>query len=214
MHQYRIDTNVAPVIERWGGVPTKKHTFDEDLVDATVVQSSGVKTYTFHSPVPVNGSPELVGIEDVVNHRTPLQMGTLLDASGNEYAASGNVSAPQLPTGAFASAINNLGQIVGTYPDPDIADNGISHGFIYTPGKSASIVTLDYPEPTTCTYPTSINDAGWVVGVYQDMQGPDGFQYCGYLGNPQHCVLWKPPIRPHNPLTTSGAPPTARHLMD
>lgn len=50
---------------------------------------------------------------------------------------------------------------------------------------------LDHPKASPCTFPTSINDAGWVVGVWQDTSQDN--QFCGNPNNAQHCVLWKPP---------------------
>jgi uncharacterized membrane protein len=147
----------------------------------------------------VNGYPNLVGIEDAVNNGTTLPMGTFVDPGGTLYTPSGYVYAPDLPVGSEVIAINNLGQIVGSYPDLDAADNGIIHGFVYTPGKNPSVVTLDYPQSTTCTFPTSINDAGWVVGTFMDMTSSNGFQYCPSQYDPQRCFLWKPPYTSNPP---------------
>lgn len=80
-------------------------------------------------------------------------------------------------------AVNNIGQIVGSYYDAayDGINDDVEHGFLYTPG-SGKYKKLDYPN-AIWNYPISINDAGWVIGTYL----LDSADY------EQHCVLWKPP---------------------
>lgn len=94
--------------------------------------------------------------------------------------------------GAEAAAINNLGQVAGFYWDANYFTNYYVHGFIYSPrGANNGYITLDYPPAAPCSILTSINDAGWVVGVWQDTSQNN--QICGNTTNPQHCILWKPP---------------------
>jgi uncharacterized membrane protein len=60
-------------------------------------------------------------------------------------------------TGEFGLAVNNLGQVAGSYSD----SAGNSDGFLYTGGK---YVTLDAPGATD-TYLYGINDFGQILGV-------------------------------------------------
>jgi probable HAF family extracellular repeat protein len=61
-------------------------------------------------------------------------------------------------TGTSAFGINNAGQIVGSYFDPD----GLEHGFLLSSGYYA---TLDVPGATN-TVATGINTSGQIVGIY------------------------------------------------
>jgi probable HAF family extracellular repeat protein len=178
IHQYQQN-----VTETWGGFPFE---IDRNLVDATIVPSRGVKQYTFQAPVEIDDGG-IAGINNAVNDGTQLTMGTLVgpanadfdgqdpfsicQTSGNfiDPPVKGNASIPGLSyycTGV--SGINNLGQVIG------IASTGSSNpfGFLYTPGakQPLTLLPVDF-------YPSSINDAGWIVGVSAD----DG------------CELIKPP---------------------
>ncbi len=73
-----------------------------------------------------------------------------------------------------ATAINNVGQIVGYYSDPGFP--GVYRGFLYGGG---SFSTFDEPLTTDGTYPTAINDSGQIVGYYVDGTGTHGFLYSG-----------------------------------
>jgi photosystem II stability/assembly factor-like uncharacterized protein len=225
MHQYRIDTTAIPVIERWGGVPTIQHTFDDDLVDATVVQSSGVKQYKFQAAVPSGPSVAIMGgIANGINDGTTMHMGPVVGFDYNAWNgfvdssySSGNwpyparvYPLPSPPGGLCANvddcdgpsmtqlAINNLGQIVGSYYDASYIQNldaglvGVKHGFLYTPGAKQPWTILDVRPDANAeeiwNWPISINDAGWVIGTYMEQldEPPDP---------PQRCVLWKPPYK-------------------
>ena len=71
----------------------------------------------------------------------------------------------------IASGINDLGQIVGSYPV-----NGVRHGFLYSGG---AFTTLDDPLALGAgTVAYGINDAGQVVGIYNNGSGAThGFLY-------------------------------------
>ena len=62
-------------------------------------------------------------------------------------------------TGEFGLALNNLGQVAGSYFD----SMGNSNGFLYTDGKYA---TIDAPGATD-TYVYGLNDLGQILGVSQ-----------------------------------------------
>jgi probable HAF family extracellular repeat protein len=70
--------------------------------------------------------------------------------------------------GTVATAINDLGEIVGYYNDA----LGTRHGFLYSHG---TYVTLDNPAGTAGTYLTGINNNGQIVGDYIDNNGTHGF---------------------------------------
>lgn len=61
---------------------------------------------------------------------------------------------------AFASAINNLGQVLGGYRDAA----GLLHGFLVTEGEATAI---NFPGAVEIL-PTGINDLSQIVGVYVD----------------------------------------------
>ena len=203
IHQYWIDVD-----ETWGG---QKLNIDNDLVDATIVPSSGVKDLLFSTPVVIPGLSGLYvngGGANGINDGATLQLGpavglgnnggfvyTSFSSSGWPYPA-GVSDLPNPPNGFVGndpgpSAINNLGQVIGSFYDSNYDDNGFVHGFLYTPGSKSEYLTLDYPESSPCSFLTSINDAGWVAGVWQDTSQDN--QFCGNWNNPQHCLLWKPP---------------------
>ena len=85
--------------------------------------------------------------------------------------AAGQFTSIVFPGKAVTAAygINNLGQIVGTYFD--VAGDQVLgvHGFVLTNG---TFTTIDFPkQPTagpTATYAVGINDAGDIVGGYND----------------------------------------------
>lgn len=66
---------------------------------------------------------------------------------------------PPGATGSNAIGINNLGQIVGDYFDPN------RHGFLSTGGVFS---TIDVPGAVKGTDALGINDAGQVVGASND----------------------------------------------
>jgi uncharacterized membrane protein len=72
-------------------------------------------------------------------------------------------------TGTLPYAINNRGQIAGTY-----ADASGTHGFILEHGH---LTTLDVPSSGPLTVAMGINDVGQVVGTY-------GTQESSFLAEP------------------------------
>ena len=70
-----------------------------------------------------------------------------------------------------AYAINNTGQIVGAYQLTGNTNATPQHGFLLSGGAFTSI---DVPGATQ-TLATGINDAGQIVGQYNDATGTHGF---------------------------------------
>ncbi len=188
IHQYRIPYSKDPVLETWGG--SGPYNIDEDLVDATVVQSNGTKYYTFKAPVTASACDWPVGINNGVNNGTGLQTGTVLCYNGDDgtiytYSSTAGTTTIPLPFSVWEwsnLAINNLGQIAGSYFD----SNDVPHGFLYTPGAKSPVTILDVPGLSANDFIgfTSINDAGWIVGLYNSAGG-------GWGDN--QCLLYKPP---------------------
>jgi len=71
--------------------------------------------------------------------------------------------------GTYAQGINNAHQIVGYYVD----SSHRYHGFLYANG---SYFPLDFPS-ATATRALGINDAGQIVGAYDNASGHHGFLY-------------------------------------
>ena len=67
-----------------------------------------------------------------------------------------------------ASAINDLGQIVGAYGTP-----GASHSFLRSAG--GTFVDIVDPLGSGGTFATAINDAGIIAGYYSDGSADHGF---------------------------------------
>jgi predicted membrane protein len=75
------------------------------------------------------------------------------------------------PLGTEGTGINDLGEITGDYSDATPSQQG--HGFVRTP--DGRIRKFD-PAGSTWTYPTSINNFGTIVGIYEDgLQVVHGF---------------------------------------
>jgi hypothetical protein len=191
MHQYRIDTDAIPVVEKWGGVPVIRHTFDDDIVDATVVQSSGTKKIpdTMSYKLVSNGSySSLNGIANGKNN-SGFQDGEAVGFySGDSFLEgftylNGKTISTQLYAGTDTETmnINNLGQIVGIYGTYSV------QGF-YAPNSAADLQPLSYPGALG-TFLYGINDAGWIIGTIQETA-------CYYIGSEytcnDRCALWKP----------------------
>jgi hypothetical protein len=139
MHQYLIDTKSKPVHQVWGGVPTDTtRTFDLDLVDATIVPSTGVKNM-------------------------PSSIGYMLVGDGTEnYWLSG------IANGAVDSSGLHLGEGVGSYFLSDISAYPEYDPFMYpTAGATYDWEAIDatfvYPGAYT-TSANAINNKGEIVG--------------------------------------------------
>ena len=78
---------------------------------------------------------------------------------------------PPGSTSSGARAINNRGEVTGTYTDV----RGGPHGFMRDP--RGTITTFDVPG-STYSQPLSINEAGAVTGYYSD-----GFTFHGFIRN-------------------------------
>jgi hypothetical protein len=84
----------------------------------------------------------------------------------------------------YLLAINNLGQVAGSYQyplDPTNNDILIWSSFLYSPGTSAGTITLPNPPGAVDAFVSSINDAGWIIGWYYD------------ANYSSHCMIYKPP---------------------
>lgn len=91
------------------------------------------------------------------------QMEPILPAPPPAPLAYTNIDLPGQPS-TFASNINNLGQIVGTYMD----SLGARHGFVTE--KRGGFTTIDFPSAVS-TSAFGINNHGDVVGLYTDNAG-------------------------------------------
>jgi probable HAF family extracellular repeat protein len=109
-------------------------------------------------------------------------VGDFVDSGGNyrgfvltngSYITLNNPSATVMngQSITLATGINNTGQIVGSYRDGTGTGN---HGFLFSNG---TYTTLDRPGATGATTPLGINDAGQIVGWFQDGTGNHGFLY-------------------------------------
>jgi probable HAF family extracellular repeat protein len=103
-----------------------------------------------------------------------------------------NLAVPEASS-AFASGINNGGDIVGTY-SPSVGNNGNDRGFLY---KNGTYNTLTHPLGTFGTSLRGINNRGQIVGVYEDASGPGG-QHAFLYSNGAYTTLTPP-------WATSGA---------
>lgn len=103
------------------------------------------------------------------------------------------------PSGTYAQAINNAGQIVGWYYGSD----GQQHGFLLDAGVYSPIdVTL---AGASNTVPTGINDKGEIVGYYTQFYVPYGNQTTGFLlRNGTYSALDIPGSRGPLPLPSQG----------
>ena len=123
---------------------------------------------------------EALGVNDkgeVVGYRVdslPLYQST----DDGWHLANGNLYVVDYPSPndpyvykTWARAINNLGQIVGSYQDTSL----VTHGFLDASGVFSS---LDFPG-ASYTLANGINDSGTIVGYYIDPSGYHGFQRVG-----------------------------------
>ena len=80
-----------------------------------------------------------------------------------------------LSISTYANGINDLGQIVGTY-----VDASDKHGFLYSGG---AYTTIDAPGNVQFAELYSINDAGQMIGFYQDNIAPYDHSFLYSNGN-------------------------------
>ncbi len=101
-------------------------------------------------------------------------------AASSTYATFNIPSAegPGIPTG-----INKWGSATGYYTT--IA--GPYRGFLYQSSTGAVTTFSVLATDVVGTYPTSINDTGWIVGYFDDATGMHGF-----LRNPKYTILDAP----------------------
>jgi probable HAF family extracellular repeat protein len=71
--------------------------------------------------------------------------------------------------GAFVYGINDVGQVVG------LSSSG---GFLYDIATQTFIETINYPGASV-TYPYAINNAGTIVGYFQQVEQIEGFKLVG-----------------------------------
>jgi probable HAF family extracellular repeat protein len=162
--------------ETWGGVTIN---IDIDVDDATVAGGQGAKTFSTWSfttiDYPGSAGTEAFGVNDTAGD---LMSGVSVDQIVGDTGSSGFLDT----NGTFTSIVclggttqafdvNNLGQIGGAaYGIPN--SNPIV-AFVYING---SCVTFNYPG-TLRTWGYGINDAGQIVGEYQDSTGHHGYLY-------------------------------------
>jgi hypothetical protein len=97
--------------------------------------------------------------------------------------------------GTFGGGINDVGQVVGQYTDSE----NRNHGFIRNP--DGRFITFDVPESVEHAElgfnPTSINNAGTVVGSFLTFNAEIGFRRHGFLraSNGQFTVIDLPGAR-------------------
>jgi len=91
--------------------------------------------------------------------------GFLRDAGGTFYA----IDVPGAPS-TTASGINSTGQIVGTFLS---TTDSHDHGFLRDAG--GTFTTIDAPSPQVGTEAGGINDAGKIVGSFDNMDSTHGF---------------------------------------
>jgi uncharacterized membrane protein len=77
-----------------------------------------------------------------------------------------DIPGPAGATASYADAINDKGEIVGTYYD----SSNVAHGFLLKGIKSKNYKTLDVPGATGSHAP-GINDNGWIVLYWKDSKG-------------------------------------------
>lgn len=81
------------------------------------------------------------------------------------------ITGPAGINGFSATSLNNHGEVVGFYSDPD----GKYHLFLDRNGRFTSF-SLPFPG-VTVQVANDINDAGQIIGTYIDTSGPHGFIY-------------------------------------
>jgi uncharacterized membrane protein len=75
-----------------------------------------------------------------------------------------------------AGGINNIGQIVGVYLNPDFT----AHGFVFTP--TTGFATLDDPNATSGSESIGISNSGQIVGTYNLLPPREGDNFEGAHG--------------------------------
>jgi hypothetical protein len=182
----RIKQYLNSVPEQWGGL-SFSYGIDTDIVDATIYDGNGVKGYSFTTGiVQYPGSPFsfMTGLNNEINNDTADPILSINSILGDYYSPdwsymygyiynqsgiSGTTLSYSLDSETFVtgpSAINNKGIIVGFY---DTYSDDIGHGFKYST-TTGTYSNLDYPG-AIYTGPLGINDAGWVVGTWEDSGG-------------------------------------------
>ena len=164
--------------QHWGSTSMS---IDTDVVDGLVYPSTASKDHSFtEADVEYPGaySSEFNGMNNDFSfpNVTQTAVGTYIESSTFNYYGTiysgGSFASNRLQYNSDPNvyltqpwAINNSSQIVGYYYY-NWPDNDIGHGFLYD-SKKGTYTTIDYPG-AMYTYPTGINDAGWIVGTYAD----------------------------------------------
>ncbi|MFC7049120.1 PEP-CTERM sorting domain-containing protein [Emcibacter nanhaiensis] len=125
--------------------------------DGNLVDLAG-SDYFIHVAVDINNSGQIIG--------------GYYDSEGDPYIKSyfwngslNNITLPEVPTPSWLPyGVNNHGQVV-------LAPNGVFANKIHLWSQADGLTPIDMPEGTPDVYPTSINDAGQIVGWFENQDG-------------------------------------------
>jgi uncharacterized membrane protein len=167
LYTYAVGTNK-------GAITTKINIVGSQTQGGFLVGVTGTKAVSeAYQTVNYPKAAEQVGASDI-NDLSQI-VGAYIDSSGVYHGyerSSGKFTKIDVPfagaSGTFAVAINNSGEIVGSW-----YGSTATHAFTLI---GATYTSLDYPA-ATATSATDINTAGEIVGFYTDASGV----YHGYL---------------------------------
>ncbi len=118
-------------------------------------------------PRDINKNSVIVGSFDLAANG-PMHAFMVRNGAFSEIKLPGFPNAP-----VTANGINDLGDITG-----QVLANGVQQGYLLHQGK---VTLISFPGATGGTFPTSINNAGVIVGVYK----------IGAASSPNHGFMWQ-----------------------
>jgi probable HAF family extracellular repeat protein len=145
------ENTIATAVNDLGQIGAYSYNCSVGALEGNYLYSNGNLTPAPLDPLGINDSGEIVNGQVYANG-----VFTTLSAPGD---APGTI--------AFATGINNLGQIVGFFLDA----SGAQHGFLDTNG---TFQTIDVPGAISTT-PAGINDVGEIVGTFAPVPEPASF---------------------------------------
>jgi probable HAF family extracellular repeat protein len=159
IHQYIADgANKIKYYETWGGV---KLEIDPDIIDADVAHpATGTKIYTYNfTPLTLNGNEDYPYSINNIGVTNP-NYGSFINASQSDISG-------------------NIGQALGL---EQLWSNGLVIGWgnqIWNPDTGVYQAPPPYPQLGNCygtqryqcTQMAGINNAGWIVGSWMDLNG-------------------------------------------